>query len=524
MIKKNNLTSSFLFLCIFISLVFPHSLFSIDRILEVRGDLTYQPYEFVDKDGTPAGLDIDLIKAVAEATDLKLNISLGPWFQTRALLEQNKIDIVIGMYYSEERDKQMDFSIPHTYISHSVFIRRGSSIDDFEDIIGKEIIVTKGFINHDYLIEESITDSIIPVSSNEDALYLLADGFHDAVYMDRMQGLYLLQKNKISTLKPLSDEQLPRELCFAVKEGDEELAHILNEGLNIIKLNGTYDRLYKKWFGKIEIQSNFFAFRRIFILIAAAVVLIILILLLWSRTLKIRVIQKTTALNLEIKQRKINEQRLLVNRKKLEQTLDEKAALLSEVHDRVNKNLQIIAGAADTQLIQFTGSPFYDKIISNRNRISAMALLHQHLYESGSESLVSLNGYLPHIIKYLGDTYKINPEKIQIHTDIDLEVKLDFERAVSLGLIFIEAVSNAIRHAFPDNMAGNINSVIRREGKMLLLSITDDGRGFQTDIQTTDGLGLQLIQILADQLNSELEIKSLPGTEIRLVIPQRPVT
>src|SRR5512135_175559 len=82
----------------------------------VAGDHDCPPYEFVEN-GKPTGFDIELMRAVAEVMGFDVDFRLGPWNQVRHDLEQGKIDALAGMYYSADRSRLVDFSVPHTMVS-----------------------------------------------------------------------------------------------------------------------------------------------------------------------------------------------------------------------------------------------------------------------------------------------------------------------------------------------------------------------------------------------------------------------
>ena len=82
------------------------------------------PYSFLDEDGQPAGYDVDLTRAMARSMGLEVEIVIGPWEELRRDLENGSIDAIAGMYYSEQRDRQVDFSTPYI-ISHHTFFYSG---------------------------------------------------------------------------------------------------------------------------------------------------------------------------------------------------------------------------------------------------------------------------------------------------------------------------------------------------------------------------------------------------------------
>ena len=219
----------------------------------VGGDRDYPPYEFNDEQGNPTGFNVDLVRAVAEVTGLRVEVGLGVWNESRSALERGKIDALAGMYYSLGREKAVEFSLPHNRISAGLFVRRDSAIRTFEGARDREIIVQRGDIMHDYLVEQGFTAHVIAVDTPYQALRLLASGKNDAVLLSsKIQGLYLINRYGISSLQAVDTPLPARTYCFAVKKNDAELLSRLNEGLNILNATGRYRQLYEKWFGVYE--------------------------------------------------------------------------------------------------------------------------------------------------------------------------------------------------------------------------------------------------------------------------------
>lgn len=116
----------------------------------VGTECDYPPYSFLDEKGQSAGFNVELTRAVAEATGLDVEIDYRPWGEIREDLESGKINAISGMYYSKERDGLVDFSPPYTIVHHAIFARRDSpAIRSEEELRGKKIIVMRGDIMHD---------------------------------------------------------------------------------------------------------------------------------------------------------------------------------------------------------------------------------------------------------------------------------------------------------------------------------------------------------------------------------------
>ncbi|GBC60887.1 hypothetical protein DENIS_1847 [Desulfonema ishimotonii] len=266
------------------------------RPLIVRGDDNYPPYEFTDAGGNPAGFDIDILRAVAGVMGLDAEIRLGPWNEIRQQLERGEIDILTGVYHSEQRARLFTFSTPHIIVSHSVFVRKGSDIRNFADLRGKKIIVQKGDIMYDYLMGSRLSDNVYAVENQKEALRLLNSGQYDSALLSRLQGMYNAHRFGLKRVEAVGPPIQSRKYCFAVRKGRYDLITQLNEGLSILKTTGRYDQIYQKWFGVYERKTFLKKVMKYGLLISIPLMLVILMAVFWFRTLKHQVAVKTRAL------------------------------------------------------------------------------------------------------------------------------------------------------------------------------------------------------------------------------------
>jgi len=261
----------------------------------VGGDHDNPPYEFFEN-GKPSGFNIELIRAVSEVMGFDVEFRLGPWSKERQELEQGKIDALAGMYYSAERNRKVDFSMPHSMISSGLFVRKDSPVRSLEDIKGKEVIVQEGDVIHDYLRENGVTSHIVAVTNPGDELRLLASGRHDCALMpSRFQGEYLKHTLRLADLRAISTDLPPFRYCFAVHKGNQELLYRLDEGLNILKVNGRYQDIYEKWFGVYD-KKTLWQTLRYYVLALALTLVLCLAFLIWFGILKRQVELRTAEL------------------------------------------------------------------------------------------------------------------------------------------------------------------------------------------------------------------------------------
>jgi two-component system, sensor histidine kinase PdtaS len=220
---------------------------------------------------------------------------------------------------------------------------------------------------------------------------------------------------------------------------------------------------------------------------------------------------------LRIKQIEINEQNL-----SLQHLLKEKEWLLKEVHHRVKNNLQIIISLLNTQTDFLDNPSALHAIQDSRERMQAIALIHQKLYQQDHSTLINMHSYIHELISYLISSFN-NTGRIYFDLDID-EINLDVSQAVPLGLILNEAITNAVKYAFPKGGHGTIAVLLNREGtRDVHLQIADNGVGFprNTDLSGKTSLGIQLMKLFAEQLEGSIRLQSKHGVEISLHFRQQ---
>ncbi|HRX66303.1 transporter substrate-binding domain-containing protein, partial [Mesotoga sp.] len=199
------------------------------------GDIDYPPFEYENERGIPVGFNVDILRAISKALDFEIEIELRTWASARSALESGQIDGLLGMYYSEGRNLLVDFSNPHTILHGSIFYnKRTEGFSSLSDLRESRVAVQKGDLMDELVTSEGVGSEVVRVESPEIALRMLENGEVDAVLMNTLQGLFLIED---LSLKNLMDSEHPvtrLEYCFAVKRGDSELLSLLNEGLSII--------------------------------------------------------------------------------------------------------------------------------------------------------------------------------------------------------------------------------------------------------------------------------------------------
>ena len=283
-----------------------------DSVIVIGGDRSYPPYEFLDKDGKPAGFNVELSNAIAEVMGMTVEVRLGAWSGMRRAVEAGTIHALQGISYSEDRAKEFDFCPPHAIVHHGIYARRGSpSVSSLDELRGKEVLLHKDGIMHDTLVRRGIQASLVLTETPAEALRSLASGKHDYAVVAMVPAQYLINQHGLSNIVPVARSVTTQKYCYAVKRGNSELLARFTEGLAILRETGRYQAIRHKWLGVTEQASLHWAVIARYIAMAMVPLLLVLgITVLWSRTLQRKVAQHTQALTQEISERKRAEQEL----------------------------------------------------------------------------------------------------------------------------------------------------------------------------------------------------------------------
>ncbi len=300
----------------------------ITRTIIVGGDRDYPPYEFLDNDGQPSGYNVDLTRAIADVMGMKVEFRLSAWSDMRTALQNNQVDVLQGMSYSDERTAEVDFSIPHTIVNHAIFARRDSPVvGSLEGLDNYSVAVHHSGIMHDYLVRTGFRGPLTLTETPAEALRQVAAGNIDFAIVAIVPGMYIIKELKLSNLNTVVRNVATHRYCYAVKKGDAELLSRLNEGLAILKKTGQYELIYNRWLGVLEPPEVTWRHLAKF---GASVSIPLLLLLggiaIWSHMLRRQVALRTADLTREIAERKHAEEQLLLNQKQLVQA-DKMAAL-----------------------------------------------------------------------------------------------------------------------------------------------------------------------------------------------------
>lgn len=197
--------------------------------------------------------------------------------------------------------------------------------------------------------------------------------------------------------------------------------------------------------------------------------------------------------------------------------LKEREWLIKEIHHRVKNNLQIVMGLLQRQSAYIDNEAALQAIQNSESRMHSIALIHQKLYQSENLDTINMPEYINDLVNCIKDSADTG-SRILFEKDI-ADIDLDVSQAVPLGLILNEAITNAVKYAYPGSEFGTIRVMLKcLGGDEVMLIIEDEGRGLKPDfdLEKVNSLGLNLMKGLSKQINGSFEMKHQQGVSIRI--------
>jgi two-component sensor histidine kinase len=204
----------------------------------------------------------------------------------------------------------------------------------------------------------------------------------------------------------------------------------------------------------------------------------------------------------------------------LESALKEKEILLSEIHHRVKNNFTVITSLLGLHINNSSDPTLKNILIESRKRILSMALVHEKLYQNKTFSGISFDAYLNELLPLIKAGGEKTSESVQIQVNA-APVLVDIVKAVPLGLLVNELVSNSLKHAFKGGLFGTIQIELSASETDIVLIYRDDGKGFDFygHLHSSETMGIVLINLLLRQLKAEHRLIKGKGFGLEIKIP-----
>lgn len=460
----------------------------------------YKELEIKKNERYIAGLKgIDKIKALLKLSDWYENYYYKPKelqkafdFANEALILSQSLhsDVYAGKCYLQ---LSMLNQLSNNYLMLEICARKAITLlektDHLDDLAEAWVMIWSVKM----LTQQSKNEKIIPISNALNLFIRTGNNERISDCYREMSDIYLSYKDYVKARISLEKSM------FYYKKSNQNQKRYYPVYEDILNLKN------KTLLQQNELKNAAFVRNSMIIFLT----LLIIILGLLYKSFKFK---KKTNVMLELQQNLITQKN-----RTLENLLIEKEWLLREIHHRVKNNLHMVVGLLASQVEFLKNEEAVQAINSSQNRIHAMSLIHQKLYQSENLSIIDMPSYIFELTEYLKDSFEIR-KSIRFVLDID-SFNLPLSHSIPIGLIFNEAVTNAIKYAFPDHKNGVINiSLKTNDNKNYVLIIQDNGLGLPDDFDpyNSPSLGIKLMNGLSDDIKGKFQISSENGTKITL--------
>jgi polar amino acid transport system substrate-binding protein len=216
--------------------------------LTVCSDIPYPPFEF-QQEGEYTGFDMDLMKEISAGLDLEMEVqdSAFEGLQSGLSLNSNQCDIVASaMTINEEREAKLDFTDPYYDSKQSLLVPADSDIASIDDLSGKKVGVQQGTTGKTFAEENAPDDAeIVSFPSDGEMFPAIQAGQVDALLQDLPVNIEHAKEGEFELVEEFETDE---QYGFAVRKGNTELRDAVNQELETLRDDGTYEEIYNKYF------------------------------------------------------------------------------------------------------------------------------------------------------------------------------------------------------------------------------------------------------------------------------------
>ena len=517
---------------------------------KIKASNNYPPFNFTNEEGELVGFNIDLVKAINEMYGNQIEISGSDWQTVNRLLEQNKINGLVGVHYPGFPDSEHIYSrsvinTSHCFLYNSNF-QKNITLETLRTTQEPVVALWQNDVLTRYILSINPATKFVYVENYNQLIELLDDERITCAIAQRIGGMYYVRKHQKEYIKSTNHRILERNMGFMFSAGSEELAEIVNNATEVLLSNGEYQRLYDKWLAEYDQESNDLSdYWRYIIIISAIVITIILLLIIINRILQSRVQNKTQDLQhqLDLNSRIMHE--LSEQKNKAEQSDKMKSAFLANMSHEIRTPMNGILGFAEllkTQdfskeeelqfinIIQQSG----DRMLSTINNIIDISKI-----ESGNEEAqikeINIIGIISDLIEFFMAEAREKGIELLIEGDASQAPAHFFSDKYKLTSILTNLIKNAIKFT----NKGYVKIAYQFNSAEIEITVSDTGIGIAPEKQQAifdyfvqadhshssgyegSGLGLSITKGYIQLLNGEISVQSEPqkGTSFTLSIP-----
>lgn len=506
---------------------------------EIMVSNNYPPFNFVNEKNEIDGFNVDILKAIADLYDIEIKIIAGNWNEINLRLQNGDISAIAGVHFPEAPDPNYTYSRSVIHTSHSLlynskYIKRISN-ESIRTLPEPIVVLWKNDVLIHYILSINPKTKFRFVSSYGELLNELDKKEVTCAFAQKIAGLYFAKQFDKDYIIAGNEEFLERNMGFKFSNKNQELAEIVNTGLEVIMSNGEYETIFDRWINEYEsFHYDWRNYARLFIIAGIILASFILFLLVFNHILQTSVRNKTKdlqeqlAINTQIT-RELEKQKL-----KAEESDRMKSAFLANMSHEIRTPMNGILGFTDLLRSQ-SYSPdeqkkFIDIIKKSGDRMLATInnIIEISKIESGVEKLQITETNIEKIVNELYQFFVSEAEKKGLKLILEKNNTVTtsfFTDQYKVNSILTNLIKNALKFT-PSGWVKIGYSVSENQADFY---VADNGIGIEKDKQQSifdyfvqadsslsskfegSGLGLSISSQYTKMLDGKIWLDSAPG-------------
>jgi signal transduction histidine kinase len=528
-----------LLLALFLAILIPHKIMAQ---YEIMVSDSYPPYNYVNENGKLTGFNVEILEAIIELSQAEIELKSGSWDTINSALENGYIHAIAGTHYAEAPDARYIYTRTTINTSHCFIFNTDKfkyfSLEHLRMEREPIIALYKNDVLMYYIWSINPTAKFLFFDNYKDLVHSINNENVYCAFTKRVGGMYYAQKHGVTNIGASEHRVLERNMGFKVAKDHPELAEIINNGLEVILANGTYERIYHKWIPEYDQTyvkwQKYVRYAFIFGIIA---IVITLSLIIFNRVLKNRVTVKTNDLQtqLDLNSKMLTE---LEKQKNIAEESDKmKSAFLANMSHEIRTPMNGIIGFAELlkteDLSEEEKSHFLDVILRSGNRMLGTInnIIEVSKLESGVEKLLVQKVDVANIVNELNSFFSAEAESkgLKFIVEEDLSETEFFTDEYKLNSVLTNLIKNAIKFT----KEGFVKVEIKLDETKLNLVVEDSGIGIPQEKQNSifeqfvqadfshsngfegSGLGLSITNGYIQLLKGKIKLSSVEGSGSR---------
>jgi len=537
-----------LMLALMSAILFPQKLLAQ---YEIMVSDNYPPYNFVDENGKLTGFNVDVLESIIDLYQADIKISSADWETINNALENGKIQAIAGVHYPKAPDHDFIYTrsvinTSHCFIYNTKKVKR-FTLEIFRALNKPTIAIYKNDVLIRYLISINPTTRFVFYDNYKDLMESLNNDDVYCVFAKRVGGIYFAEKYGIHNFEISDHRILERNMGFKVSKKYPELAKMINNGIEIILANGTYDKIYSKWIPEHDRpEKKWQNYLKAVSTISGVILLLALALIIFNRILRNKVIANTNDLRKQLELNSKVMKELEEQKNRAEESDKMKSAFLANMSHEIRTPMNGIIGFAELLRSEDVSieerKQFLDVIMRSGNRMLGTInnIIEVSKLDSGIEKLQITKTDVINILSELEDFFRSEADKkgLILVFEKDYSGTIDFYTdEYKLNSIFTNLIKNAIK--FTEK--GYIKVSLKLSETDLIFIVEDTGIGIPEEKQKSvfeqfvqadfshsngiegSGLGLAITLGYVQLLDGDIQLTSTvgKGTKFKIQIPNK---